>query len=115
MNPIEEDTQPPTEDEIDSTGFRYFLSAAGIKAVFDIVRNFGIASLFLYGADLFQRWVSRSHWSQADRRANEVLVVTLTLIGLALFFLNVLLVTHEVRKAKFFALRSDKWLWEALV
>ena len=90
------------------------ISSEGIKLVFDVVRNYGLASLVFLGAVEFSRLANSILMNQPPV-ASVVVAQTIkwSLYGTAaaLFFMNALFSTYVFELTPFYKRREEKLRW----
>jgi hypothetical protein len=90
------------------------LSPDGIKLIFDVVRNYGIALAVLLGALEFSRLADSILWNQPPLvsviLAKVVKTILYALSGM-LFLLNTLFSTYVFERTPFYRARASKFRW----
>ena len=90
------------------------LSPDGIKLVFDVVRNYGIALAVLLGALEFSRLADSVLWNQPPPGSVFVanaLKAAFYALAAVLFLLNVLFSTYVFERTPFYRARASKFRW----
>ncbi len=90
------------------------LSPDGIKLIFDVVRNYGIAMAVLLGALEFSRLADSVLWNQPPFTSiliAKVLKVAFYALAATLFLLNTLFSTYAFERTPFYRARASKFRW----
>ena len=90
------------------------LSPDGIKLVFDVVRNYGIALAVLFGAFEFSRFADSVLWNQPPPASVFFAIAFKTIfyaLAAILFLLNVLFSTYVFERTPFYRARASKFRW----